>query len=123
MKIYAITTGSYSDYHICALTTDEAKAERLAKICSDSHDKAYIEEYDDGELSDRTMGYYDVFQEYDCVDFLGVFDSKKHEEKVSCYSKGKDTEYFCYVCAEDEDHARKKAYDMIAKYKAELAGL
>lgn len=36
MEIYVITKGTYSDYHICALTLDKEKAECLKKIYSDS---------------------------------------------------------------------------------------
>ena len=46
MKIYVITKGSYSDYHICAVATDEAKAKKLAEIYTDRFDDAGVEEYD-----------------------------------------------------------------------------
>lgn len=49
MKVYVITKGSYSDYHICTVTLDEQEAERLAKIYTDSMDTAYVEEWDTDE--------------------------------------------------------------------------
>ena len=47
MKAYVITQGCYSDYHICAVTLDKEKAERLRKLalCHDS-DYVEIEEYE-----------------------------------------------------------------------------
>lgn len=49
MKVYVITQGSYSDYHICAVTLDEQEAERLAKIYTDSMDTAGVEVWDTDE--------------------------------------------------------------------------
>lgn len=46
MKVYVITQGDYSDYHICAVTLDEQEAKRLAKVYSDTHDPGVVEEYD-----------------------------------------------------------------------------
>ncbi len=36
MKIYIITKGSYSDYHICNVTTDYDKAKRYKEAYSDN---------------------------------------------------------------------------------------
>lgn len=46
MKVYVITKGSYSDYGICAVTTDRETAEKLQIKYSDCWDSAGIEEYD-----------------------------------------------------------------------------
>lgn len=46
MKVFVITKGCYSDYHICAVTLDKEKAELLKKFYTDFFDEAYIEEYD-----------------------------------------------------------------------------
>lgn len=46
MKIYVITSGYYSDYHIDAVTDDKDKAEFLKLKFSDEYDEANIEEYD-----------------------------------------------------------------------------
>lgn len=45
-KIYVVTQGDYSDYHIIACFTDKEKAELCAKIYSDYYDEAGVEEYD-----------------------------------------------------------------------------
>lgn len=83
MKIYAITKGDYSDYHICRLTTDYEKAKRYKEAYSDKWNEACIETYEDNE-NDEQMLYWQ-------------------------YSLGTDT--------------LKKVFDMLAKYKAEQAGL
>ena len=49
MKIYIITKGSYSDYHICNVTTNYKKAKRYKEAYSDNWGEACIEVYKDGE--------------------------------------------------------------------------
>lgn len=51
MKIYIITSGCYSDYHIDAVTDDKEKAEFLKLKFSNEYDPANIEEYDTDEYS------------------------------------------------------------------------
>lgn len=50
MTFYAVTKGSYSDYHIITITTDKEKAEFLAKKFSDGWGEARVEEYIENEL-------------------------------------------------------------------------
>lgn len=51
MKIYVITRGEYSDYHICSVVTDYEKAQILMRKFSDSYYPANIEEFDTEEFS------------------------------------------------------------------------
>lgn len=46
MKIYVITKGEYSDYHICAVVKDYDKAQILQKKFSGNFGIAEIEEFD-----------------------------------------------------------------------------
>lgn len=116
-KIYAVTTGSYSAYHIITLTTDKKKAKRLAKIFSDDWRDANVEEFEDSECDESEMIYtYNSY--YDRVE-LDEYDQNEKERVLEC----KDNTYIVYVFSSDKDHARKKALDMIAQYKAENLGL
>ena len=45
-KVYIVTAGIYSDYHICAASLDKEHAEILAEKYTDRFDKAVIEEYE-----------------------------------------------------------------------------
>ena len=56
MKVYVITQGCYSNYHICAVTLDAQEAERLKKIYSDSYDEADVEEWDTDDHKDMLCG-------------------------------------------------------------------
>ena len=115
MKIYAITKGEYSDYHICALTVSKEKAAKLRKIYSDSFDEAYIEEYEDSDSEDiRALFIYRQSN-----DNVAIWDFNENE-KVDIDGNG---DIYAIVSAKDKEHARKKAQDMIAKYKAEKLDL
>lgn len=116
MKIYAITKGTYSDYHICALTLDKEKAGRLKKVYSDSWGEAIIEVFEDGEGSELNLfwfcnqnGHNPQLWEY------------PENEHVAVDRHGKI--YGVYLYAKDEMHAEKKAHDMIAEYKAKKANI
>lgn len=56
MKIYVITKGCYSDYHICAVATDPEKAKKLAEIYTDRYDNAEVEEFDTDNTIDLLSG-------------------------------------------------------------------
>lgn len=114
MELYAITKGDYSDYHICALTADKDKAEELRKVCSDRNGDAEIETYIDGDMEDRKLWW-----SYDADDDTVEHISNRHSYYGLEYVGPSEV----YLCAPDPEHARKKAHDMIAKYKAEQAGL
>ena len=121
MTYYAITKGEYSDYHICAITADKDKAERLQKIYTDHYEDAEIEEYEENDekyLESRMIWFYDAY--------------KDEAKKTGDFGDGEDESIWdstysgicgAYVVASDAEHARKKGQDMIAKRKAELAGI
>ena len=118
MKIYAVTDGDYSDYHIIALTVDKERAENLAKIY-----KADIEEYEDAqEFPKMPMWKYDE-GEYRVQCYIIDPDANGKEHIYTRNPFGGITYYGAEVYAEDEAHARKKAQDMIAQYKAEKEGI
>lgn len=56
MKIYIITKGEYSDYHICKATTDYEKAKRYKEAYSTNWGDARIEIYED-EKKNSIIGY------------------------------------------------------------------
>ena len=52
-KIYVVTKGDYSDYHIVAATLDKELAEKIAAKFTDDWDTCDVEEYDDAEVMMR----------------------------------------------------------------------
>lgn len=51
MKIYVVTKGWYSDYHIITATTDKELAYKIKeKFNGDGYDEAYVEVFEDAEI-------------------------------------------------------------------------
>lgn len=117
MKIYIITNGDYSDYHICNVTTDYQKAKRYKEAYSgDIWGDARIEAYEDGANGKERYCW-------SCSPVCNTATIKAYNEKEGVKTNMRGEIYDVIVYAPDEKHAIKKAQDMIAKYKAEQAGL
>lgn len=116
MKIYIITKGDYSDYHICNVTTDYQKAKRYEEAYSDNWDDARIEVYEDGENEKERYCWA-----YNPVSNTATISEYNEKERVKTNMRGEICTVIVY--APDEKHAIKIAQDMLAKYKAEQAGL
>ncbi len=117
--VYVITKGDYSDYHICAVTMDNDRAERMKKLYSDRYDEAHIEKY----VLDETeaMAMYNVeFSEWILPE---VTRAEYDFEEVTPVIYGFSDHVLVRVRAKDEDHALKIAQDEYAKWKAEKAGI
>ena len=118
MKVYVVTQGSYSDYHISGVAIDRETAELIKARC---YDDPEIEEYDTDDftpLKDRRP--YRVG-----IPKAGAISVKLIETLPG--SPGKVFEYkwghIVDVYAKDEDHALKIAFDKVAEYKAEKKGV
>ena len=131
MKIYVITKGYYSDYHICAVATDPDKAKRLAQLYTDKWDDARVEEYD----TDNVMCLLEGRLPFS-VHFSGgvVWHVSDDKEYLYNFEPGviERTEYphlpsnvceIVRVYAPDEETAKKIAIDKRAQYLAEKAGI
>lgn len=116
-KVYVITKGEYSDYHICAVASNINTAEKLCKAYTDSYHTAHIEEYDLNENADDARIMYCVEIECDDIEVtVNSFENKEH-----AYG---DKDYFtAYVLAKDRDHAVKIAQDRRAEYLAKKEGV
>lgn len=130
-KVYVITSGEYSDYHICAVTLDPQKAEQLKKIFDQSdYTGAQIEEWDTEKHDDYFAGrtpYCVVFLETGGVVSVGARDIAYFEPGV--------TETTCQVnrrivpalrvelYADNTEAAIKIAAEKRAKYLAEKEGI
>ena len=123
-KVYVITAGEYSDYHICAVTLDPDNAEWLRKFYNkDSYTGAFIEEYNtetaperfkQGEKRWRVSFDYRGDEEFcqEWCDNIGEYISMRTDGTV-----------FAYVWAKDKESAIKIAAERRAKYLAEKEGI
>lgn len=134
-KIYVITAGEYSNYHICAVTTDPERAEKLRKFYfKESYDGAEIETYLDG---DPEVG---VIPQLRPIWQVKLSAGRKWDARIDTYTDQEfqnsfeltDPKYICDTCsiifrakidAADEKHALKIAQDMFFKLMAEEIGL
>lgn len=119
MKVYVLTSGEYSDYGIECVVLEKEKAERLVK----AHPYWMIEEYDTDDVQ--------IFEKY--VYRVQLFDDGSchvYEDSISRWTKIQLNQVFryglgrvrgqywqVYVEAQDSEHAKKIAYDLIAEYK------
>lgn len=134
--IYVIMQGEYSDYHICAATTNKERAEALRKFYMKNGDEAYIEELIDGAPEagpcEKLKAVYAVLKtssgkwsawldEYSTEPFKNIF---KFYNLFSLHHMSDELKEFrAYVMAEDKEHAIKIAQDQMAKMLAEKEGL
>lgn len=131
MKVYVITNGVYSDYHICGVALDYETAEKIRAYTSTRYDESQIEEYDTDIWTDilRNGNLYYVSSTNGVIDFVGIIREPEfnglRRNKVEKYVHpiSNRTIHTVYVIAKNEDHAKKIASDLFAKYEAEKNGL
>lgn len=123
-KVYIITAGEYSDYHICAVTLDPDNAEWLRKFYDkDSYTGASIEEYNTETVPERFKQGEKLWR----VPFDYRGDTEFCQEW--CETLGEyiymrsDGTVIVYVWAKDEKSAIKIAAERRAKYLAEKEGI
>ena len=147
-KVYILTRGNYSDYHIIGVETDHKRAKRIQKMLTgDGYgDDVSIETWEVGDFGegiddlptdrflfnvfDTTSNWY--FQGYPVHDGLRVEktdSTSTNDQKVNTVEywrrqfMGDDETYSVTVWAKDHAHAAKIAADLFAQYKAEQAGI
>lgn len=126
MKVYVLTSGVYSDYHIVGVLLDGEQARIAAEVMSNRHNDVEVETYDTDDLKFIKPGwkYWTVvFSEYDhaivdinCHNYFGSLDEPN---LFGAYHKN----WYVDVYAEDEKHAIKNASDRLSKYLAEQNNL
>jgi hypothetical protein len=125
MKLYAVTKGDYSDYHIIVLTANKEVAKKIAKRFSDKYDAAKVEEYEDGKIILGKKLYFvrvvdgnvdDVAE--DSSDYY-LFDASVFPGLMN---RGKEM-YYTHVLTDTAEKAEKIGKDRIMKYIAEKENL
>lgn len=124
MKLYAVTKGDYSDYHIITLTASKDAAKKIAKRFSGTYD-AKVEEYEDGEIILGKELYF--------VRMVGgiVDDVAESNSEYNLYDTfvshgtmiGGEKMYYTYVLTDTAEKAAKIGKDRIMKYIAEKENL
>lgn len=126
MKIYVVTEGSYSDYHIVGVSDDVETAYKIA-----DYRGAEVETYDTNDFTDDRL-----FWLYTCHTWYDDYGEKQERESIECRMQDEFHEevnivrsiwdkrsYKVVVKANDRDHALKTARDMVAQYRAKEADI
>lgn len=129
MKVYVITAGEYSDYHICDVTIDPEQAEWLRRLHS-GYNEAEIEVFETNEAPVpklRRIWSFSILPDGSVVpndrEELWTDDPNfPNAFKWGLYNNSIDS-VFCKVAAPDIATAQKIAFDKRAKMIAERFGL
>lgn len=125
-KLYAVTAGSYSDYHIIGLFSDKAKAEEYVachnKAGSGSGEFADVEEYIDGALCSDDGFIFEVYFIKNEFRDIVLSEASSIKTEVFEYPQSRETIRIS-VRAKDEEHAKKIAADKLAEYLAKKQGI
>lgn len=118
MKLYAVTKGSYSDYHIIALSRSKRRAEKIASLCSDRYGDAVVEEYEETIIELKPI-WRVLFYEHG----EPRADALSYEEQLTCdepLNTVKEGGGYCrfevYVEAKGVEQAHKISSDLVAQY-------
>lgn len=124
MKVYVVTQGEYSDYHIIGVYSTKEKAQELYDAMRKSGtywDEPHIEDYELDELT-PTAGYVCVgyTPEHNTIHSYG-FNFSHCQDSVSSYSN--PPEFICYLPysprLSDPKVLLKAAQDRYMQWKAE----
>lgn len=123
MKIYVVTKGCYSDYHIITATTDLKVAEAIkAKFDGDSWDETSIEVFENAKVMLRPLWFVDFKKDGTVRSVSEETNEYGYEILNQCKSRMND-EVFVYVTADTEKKAIKIAAEKRAEYLANKNGL
>lgn len=113
MKVYLVTEGCYSDYHVIGVTTDESKAKENAERFS-----ADVEEYDTDAFDKIPKGYapYVCYKDVHDNTFKAYINTFIDHTVYNSFSFDRFGNATIYVVAKDNDHAVKVASELYAQY-------
>ena len=122
MKIYVVTKGYYSDYHIITATTDEELAYRIKEKFSgdDYYDEAKIEIFEDAEIFMKSC----YFIRFDKGGNVITFEEEKSEYYYE-QDEGEDSQgnFYISIIADNKEIAIKIGAERRAMYLAQKYGL
>lgn len=123
-KIYVVTKGCYSDYHIVAATTDYDLAKKIAAKFDEDYDTTQIEEYEDAEVMLKPAWEINFDIAGNVINTNGCTSEYDYENIGKCHERRwGNCDLSVTVSADDLESAIKIAAEKRAKYLAEKLGL
>lgn len=124
-KVYVVTAGDYSDYHIEGIFDSREKAEEYINYSSDS-DLNDIKEYNLNELKpDKSEKLFELRSGFDNIDFkvTGCMSNTMLYKDLMCFkastSWGDEDQVVFFVRSETRERAIKIASERLRQVKAE----
>lgn len=128
MKVYVVTAGEYSDYHIIGVRLTKEEAQKLCDMFNNPyHTAPTVEEYDTDAFAKLFAGmkqYYAYFND-SCELIRLEYDPEPEEyfNETVIEPISNTIKYTVELYAIDEEHAKKTAKDRLMQYLAEKEGL
>lgn len=120
-KLYAITAGSYSDYHIITLCSDKEKAYKISLLYN-----AEVEEFEDGKNLDTENIIFEVVFDDD-YKYMNCWQCFVNPDEIKLNQVTSDgnlyKNYTVFVAAKSKEQALKIARDNLTEYKARELGI
>ena len=131
MKVYVVTSGEYSEYHIVGVTLDKQVAETFVNEKIGTRGKygseCYLEEYETDDFQMVKEGckpYRACFYGNENGDRWSWADECEWRyQNVGLVEADGHGNYEVIVFAKDEDHALKIGAEKVAEYKARKEGI
>lgn len=123
-KVYVVTAGDYSDYHIKGIFDSREKAEEYINHSTDC-ELNDIEEYNLNEPPDKSEKVFKLRSEFDEIDFeiIGYGPAPNHYKDLMCrvgdVGWGPRNAVVFHVCADTRERAIKIASERLRQVKAE----
>lgn len=136
MKVYLITSGKYSDYHVDAVSLNEQEADRICATLNNNRPLdmfCEVEEYDTDDI--KVITQEEIKTRFRmCVeckdgeerwfDEMGIVSENFNDISVKRYGGSDKIEITATLPRETtEDKARKIMLDRIAEFKAQRANI
>lgn len=122
-KIYVVTKGSYSEYHIITATTDKNLAKKIAKKFSARWDKANVETYENTEILMRPVYFVRFGLNGEVVQIMDSSNCEYYYEDINRCGFDAYGQVYVTVVADNADHAVKIANEKRAEFLARKAGI
>lgn len=134
MKVYVVTSGCYSEWHIDAVCDNEEKAQKICDLI-DADDEPAVNEWDTDiyDIIDDGTNLYDITIDPTDNKIIIVYSWKLHDPVFNVVVKDSGAYWdhsnadipniIFRVRARDEEHARKIALDRYYNWKAVKEGV
>lgn len=121
MKIYVVTQGEYSDYHIITATTDKSVAERIANKFNGGTNwsETYVEEYENAEIMLKPLFFVRFDKKGNVMECILETSSYGYDSECAAVKYDCNKNTFTYVIADTMEAAIKIGAERRAKFLAE----